>query len=71
LKIFYNANPSNADSFNLVIDTSRIPPSVAETWIVEAAKLIDDRKIHSDKSTLSIVSDPVMKKTVNAVLHST
>ena len=69
LRIFYDASESDADAFNLVIDTGRVPPAVAEKWIVEAARLLEQMKIDHAKSTRAIQSDVVMEKTVNAVLH--
>ena len=69
LNTFYKANSNDAASFHLVIDTSLIPPQTAEKWIVEAAKLVEQRKIDPQKSTESIVSDTVLQGTVDKVLY--
>jgi cytidylate kinase len=69
LRTFYNASASDAGPFSLVADTSLIPPETAEQWIVEAARLLEQREIDPAKSTRSIRSDVVMQKTVGAVLH--
>ncbi len=69
LRIFYSASASDAGSFSLVADTGRIPPETVEKWIVEAARLLEQKEIDPAKSTRSIQSDVVMQKTVGAVLY--
>lgn len=69
LRTFYNASAGDAGSFSLVADTGSIPPETVEKWIVEAAKLLEQKQIDPAKSTRFLQSDVVMQKTVAAVLH--
>jgi len=64
VQTFYKADTHNADWFNIVLDTSVIPPETAAEWIAEAAKMIDKSRMNPEKTTMAIKSDEVLKSVV-------
>lgn len=64
VQAFYRADTHNTDWFNIVIDTSCVPPKTAADWIAEAAKMLDKKQMNPEKTTLAIESDEVLKDVV-------
>ena len=65
IQTWYGVRWNQADAFDLVIDTNKVPRDVAVKWIIEAASLKNVRmgimpttqKIHVDQMLAGVVSD--------------
>jgi cytidylate kinase len=65
---FYKANWDAASAFDLVIDTSKAPPDLAATWLVEAEKALSKKAMDDKPTCSSIQVDPILAKAVADVL---
>lgn len=68
VQTFYRADTNDTDWFNLVLDTSCIPPETAAKWIAEAAAQLDAKKKNPEKTTGALVSDAILKNVVDKQL---
>lgn len=67
---YYGTRWDKAEAFDLVIDTGKIAPELATTWLVEAARALAAKK-GSDASTTTdtIQVDPILASTVSEQLN--
>jgi cytidylate kinase len=71
VKSFYDIrweNAAAASAFDLVIDTGKVPPDLAITWLVEALKVLKQRKTHDQPTTDTIEISADLASTVSEVL---
>lgn len=61
---FYRARWDATTAFDLVIDTSKVAPALAVTWLVEAAKALDGMPPTDRPRCSSIQVDPILAKAV-------
>jgi len=71
VKSFYDIrweDAAAASAFDLVIDTGKVPPDLAVTWLVEALKALKERKTHDQPTTDTIEISADLASTVSEVL---
>jgi cytidylate kinase len=70
IQFWYGMRWNQADAFNLVIDTHKLPPDTAVKWIVEAHEIL--RHVPKDglSTTQNIQVDQVLASAVADVLNS-
>ncbi len=71
VKSFYDIrweDAAAASAFDLVIDTGKVPPDLAITWLVEALKVLKERKTHDQPTTDTIEISADLASTVSEVL---
>jgi cytidylate kinase len=71
VKTFYDISwydATAASAFDLVINTGKVPPDVAFTWIIQAVRGLEETKSKRDLTTASIEVDPTLARTVSEVL---
>ena len=71
VKGFYGADPNDAKSFQLVLDTGTISADKATQWIVEAARALDERSLTGEETTKNIEIDPILAGAIQQVLEVT
>jgi cytidylate kinase len=65
---WYGVRVDETGLFDLVIDTSKVPPEMAIRWLVELAQLLDTRKGGEGRTTDTIQIDPALASTISAQL---
>jgi cytidylate kinase len=71
VKSFYDIrweDAATASAFDLVIDTGKVPPDLAATWLIEALKALKERKADDQPTTNSIDINTALASTVSEVL---
>ena len=71
VKSFYDIrweDAAAASAFDLVIDTGKVPPDLAVTWLVEALKVLKQRETHDQPTTDAIEINADLASTVSEVL---
>jgi cytidylate kinase len=71
VKSFYNIrweDAAAASAFDLVIDTGKLPPDLAVTWLVEAVNALKEAKEDDQPSTNKIEIDTSLTNSVSEVL---
>jgi cytidylate kinase len=68
IQAFYGVRWDTVSDFNLVIDTSLVPPDVAVRWLVETIQALEPQKFEKAVTTQTIEVDPVLAEAVSAVL---
>ncbi len=71
VKSFYDIrweDAATASAFDLVIDTGKVPPDLAVTWLVETLKVLKKRKTDDQPTTNAIEIDTALANTVSNVL---
>ena len=71
VKSFYNIrweDAAAASAFDLVIDTGKLSPDLAVIWLVEAFKILNERKADDQPTTNRIEIDTALSNTVSEVL---
>jgi len=71
VKSFYDIrweDAAAARTFDLVIDTGKVPPDLAVTWMVEALKVLKEREVHDEPTTGTIEIGADLASTVSKVL---
>ena len=71
VKSFYDIrweDAAAASAFDLVIDTGKVPPDLAVTWLVEALKVLKQRETHDTPTTDAIEINADLASTVSEVL---
>jgi cytidylate kinase len=58
VKTFYGVEWEKSSAFDMVINTSKVAPEKAISWIVEAAKLVEGREEDDTPTTASIEVAP-------------
>ena len=62
---WYGVRWDTASPFDLVIDTGKIPPELATTWLVEANRVAKERKGGDERTTGTIQVDPILASAVS------
>lgn len=65
---WYGARVDETSSFDLVIDTGKVPPDTAVGWLVEMARLLDARKNGAGRTTSGLEVDPELAALVSRQL---
>lgn len=68
LQTFYDVPADSTQYFNIVVDTNRVPVSLAGRWIIEAAKAVDQQIIKPENNSLNAEVDPIIRKIVAELL---
>ena len=71
IKSFYNIrweDAAAASAFDLVIDTGKLPPDLAVTWLIEALNVLKERKADDQPTTNRIEIDTALANAVSEVL---
>jgi cytidylate kinase len=72
---FYNIRWKDAapSAFDLVINTGKVLPDLAVSWVVEAVNALEERKVAAELTIETINVDPTLARTVSEVLgcHAT
>lgn len=71
VKSFYNIrweDAAAASAFDLVIDTGKLPPDLAVTWLIEALNVLKERKADDQPTTNRIEVDTALANAVSEVL---
>jgi len=71
VKSFYNIrweDAAAASAFDLVIDTGKLPPDLAVTWLIEALNVLKERKADDQPTTNRIEIDTALANAVSEVL---
>ncbi len=68
VKSFYNIQWDVCTTFDLLIDTSKIPPEMAVNWLVEAAKELEEKGRAQEPTAASIQVDPILAAAVAKTL---
>ena len=68
IKSFYNIQWDAYNAFDLLIDTSKIPPDMAVKWLVEAARELEGKGRDKEPTTASIQVDPILAAAVSKTL---
>jgi cytidylate kinase len=64
----YGVRWDAAHTFDLVIDTGKVPADCATTWLVEAFNILKGQKVQEELTTRTIEVDPILAKVVSGVL---
>jgi cytidylate kinase len=62
---WYGVQWDTASPFDLVIDTGKVPPELATTWLVEANRVAKERKGGDERTTGTIQVDPILASAVS------
>ena len=68
LHTFYNMPWNQVDMFDLVVNTGKVVPDLAVTWIVEAVKRLEKRSPSKDPTTKTIEVGPLLEDVVTSAL---
>lgn len=68
IKSFYNIQWDVCNTFDLLIDTSKIPLDMAVKWLVEAARELEGKRHDEEPTTASIQVDPILAAAVSKTL---
>ncbi len=68
VKSFYNIQWDVCNTFDLLIDTSKIPVDMAIKWLVEAARELEGKGRDKEPTTASIQVDPILAAAVSKTL---
>ena len=65
IELSYGVPWDSARAFDLVIDTAKLPPSVAVTFILEAVKALPADAMGNARTTRTLVADPILASAVS------
>jgi len=68
VKSFYGIEWEVCNTFDLLIDTSKIPSEMAVRWVVEAAKALEAKGRDKEPTTASIQVDPILGSAISKTL---
>lgn len=68
IESYYNVRWDFSGAFDLVIDTSKVPPDLAATWLVDAVKALQERDTREARTTPALEEDSILEATVADVL---
>jgi cytidylate kinase len=68
IESFYGVRWDAANAFDLVINTGKVPPELAVTWLVETVKALNQRKGGDERTTSAIQVDPILTTVVSTIL---
>ena len=66
---FYEERWDAANAFDLVIDTGKVSPELAITWLAETVRALSERKKGDEPTTADVPADLVLAKAVSEVLE--
>ncbi|GAB4448053.1 MAG: hypothetical protein Fur0044_43870 [Anaerolineae bacterium] len=66
---WYGVRWDTIDDFDLVIDTGKVSPDLAVTWLTEAVKNLAQRQVGDQPSARKIQVDPVLDSVISQVLE--
>jgi len=66
---YYGAHWNVASAFNLVIDTGKVPPDLAVTWLADTAKAMQAQPAGEARLTRTLEVDPILASVVSNVLR--
>lgn len=69
IESFYKVRWDAASAFDVVIDTGKVSPELAATWLVEIVKALNERKGGDGRTSRTIQVDPILATAVCAVLE--
>ena len=64
----YSVRWDAARAFDLVIDTGKVPPDAATTWLIDASNILKAKKVKVELTTRTIEVDPILAKVVSGVI---
>lgn len=70
IESYYGLRWADASAFDVVLDTGKVPPDLAVTWLVEIAQVLSKLKGGDRPTTNSLLVDPVLAEAVAAVLNN-
>ncbi len=68
VETFYKTQWDDADAFDVVLDTDKVPAEMAAVWLADAAKALERRKKNGAPTTQSIETDATLVLAVSAEL---
>jgi cytidylate kinase len=68
IESYYGVRWDAANAFDVVIDTGKVPPDLAVTWLADAVKAMQVRKAGDARLTRAIEEDQVLASAVSNVL---
>jgi cytidylate kinase len=68
VEAFFHDHPDRASAFNIVIDTSKIPFDKSVNWIVEAANLMETKRVPNWEFTGDLKVDSILMGEISKVL---
>jgi len=69
IESFYKVRWDTAKNFDLVIDTGKVPPELAITWLVETVKALNGRQGDAERTTSTLEEDRILANVVAEVLE--
>lgn len=66
---WYGVRWDTASEFDLMIDTGKVSPNLAASWLVEAVKKLEPRPGSDQPGTRNIQVDPVLATVIAQVLE--
>ena len=67
---FYNVPWNITSAFDIVLDTSKVPPELAVDWLVDTVSAMNEIKTGGEQTTRTIEVDPVLTEVVAKVLEA-
>ena len=68
IESYYGVHWNAANAFDLVIDTGKVAPDLAVTWLVDAVKAMQTPPAGDARLTRTLVEDPILASVVSNVL---
>jgi cytidylate kinase len=69
IELFYKARWDSTSAFDLVLDTSKVAPELAVTWVVQAAQALAGQPPTGQPTCNSLQVDPVLARAVADALR--
>jgi cytidylate kinase len=66
---YYNVPWDTASAFDVVLDTSKVPPELAVDWLVDTVNAMNESKTGGERTTWALEVDPVLATVVADVLE--
>jgi cytidylate kinase len=68
IESFYETHWNDADAFDLVIDTGKITPDMATTWLIQAVKALEAQRPPEAPTVAALTVDPILARVVTQAL---
>jgi len=68
IETFYGVRWDSSEAFDLVIDTGKVPPDLASTWLIDALKALPETLDRSAQTTRQLEIDSVLKVAIASTL---
>lgn len=69
IESYYKVRWDAASAFDLVIDTGKVSPDLAATWLIQATKASSERQPDGMPTCRSIQVDPILARAVSDALE--